>query len=214
MGFLDKMKATAKDLGKAAKDVKGELEKSGLLDAVKQGGQQPQSETYYDPATGAQPYEESVQLTNRELIKQVTGVDVANLLTDEQVTQLTGITVERQGDDGGAENMTGPYWRGTFKRDNYSFGAYLFHDYIGDPGDDLGLNEDGARTRMEETRALTSDMRNLPGVGDDAITDGNYVYARKGRWTIITDASGDAKTYDYEAAARNLAIQVFNNLPA
>lgn len=219
MGFLDKVKATAKDLGKTAKDLKGDLEKSGVLDSLKGGQQsqqsQPQGETYYTPGSGADsaPYEDSEPWTNLQLIKERTGLDVATILSDEEVTRLTGITVERAGDDGGAENMTGPYWRGSFKKDTYQFSVFIFHDYMQDRTDDLGLTEDGGRTRMQETRAEFEGSE-VPGVGDEAFTDGNYLFARRGRWTLMIEASGSSKDYDYAAAARNLAIQAFNNMPA
>ena len=211
MGFMDKVKATAKDLGKTAKDLKGELEKSGVIDSLKQQAAQQGSETYYD--AGQQQYEQEEPWDIQTLLRERTGVDAGAILSTEEVTRLTGITVEADSYVGGAENMTGRTWRGKFKKDDYAFSVYLFHDYIGDRSDDPGLTEDGARTRMEETRGNFDDLAPVPGVGDEAFSDGDYMYARRGRWTLIVETRGPA-TYDRNAASRNLAIQAFNNLPA
>src|SRR4051794_4866926 len=134
MGFMDKMKATAKDLGKTAKDLKGELEKSGVLDSLKQGAPQQASETYQ--GSDEQQYQEEEPWDIQTLILERTGVDAGAILSTEEVTRLTGITVEADGYVGGAENMTGRTWRGKFKKDDYSFSVYLFHDYIGSREDD------------------------------------------------------------------------------
>ena len=70
MGFLDKVKATAKDLGNAAKDVKGDLEKSGLLDALKQQSQNAASETTgYSTDSDSQQYEQEEPWDIATLIK-------------------------------------------------------------------------------------------------------------------------------------------------
>lgn len=213
MGFMDKVKATAKDLGKTAKDLKGELDKSGVLDSLKQGAkQQAASEIHYDPNDAQYQQEEPWDI--QTLIRERTGIDPGAILSTEEVSRLTGITVEPESYVGGAENMTGRTWRGKFKKDEYSFSVYLFHDYIGDRSDELGLDEDGGRTRMDETRGNFDEIVDVPGVGDEAFTDsGDYLYARRGRWTLIVEARGP-DSYDGMAAARNLAIQSFNNLPA
>jgi hypothetical protein len=215
MGFLDKVKATAKDLGNAAKDVKGEIEKTGLLDSLKQQSQNATSETTgYSTDSDSQPYEQEEPWDIATLIKERTGVDPGTILSTEEVTRLTGIEVQAEPGVGGAENFTGRTWRGQFKKDRYSFDVNILHDYIGDRTDDPGLNVDGARTRMEETRGYFDGAVDVPGVGDEAFFDGSdYLYARRGRWTLMLTAA-TPKSYDAMSACKNLAIQAFNNLPA
>src|SRR5205823_5546542 len=164
MGFLDKVKATAKDLGNVAKDVKGDLEKSGLLDSLKQQSQQAASDTTY-PDDGYQ-YENEEPWDITTVIKERTGVDPGAILSTEEVTRLTGIEVQLQPGVGGSENFTGCSWRGRLKKDDYSFDVHILHDYIGDRTDDPGLNEDGGRTRMEETRSNFDGVVEVGGVGD------------------------------------------------
>src|SRR4051812_49356846 len=109
MGFLDKVKATAKDLGNAAKDVKGEIEKTGLLDSLKQQSQNAASETTgYSGDSDAQQ-EEPWDIAT--LIKDRTGVDPGAILSTEEVNRLTGIELQPDSYVGGAENLTGRTFR-------------------------------------------------------------------------------------------------------
>src|SRR4051812_46341605 len=125
MGFLDKVKATAKDVGKAAKDVKGELVKSGVLDSLKQQSQRVAPDTAYSGNSSDYQYENEEPWDIATLIKERTGVDPGAVLSTEEVRRLTGIEVEQQPGVGGAENFTGVSWRGQFKKDHYSFDVHI-----------------------------------------------------------------------------------------
>ncbi|MDQ1395593.1 MAG: hypothetical protein QOG64_852 [Acidimicrobiaceae bacterium] len=199
---MDKAKAAAK----AAKEMKADLDKSGVLDSLKGAA----GVDTRDDSSSSYQQEQYAAPTRHEIFITHGMVDPATLLTTEDVRRLTGVTAlgEPTETDGGDQAL-GLRWSGKYGKETYSFELLAMYDF-----EQPGRLRDAAHAEelLQMWEGIADETEDIAGIGDRAYLMGDMLLFRKGGQTMYVMAD-TPEAYAKRRALEGLAREVAAKLP-